>query len=105
MSEEFCEEYGITLILKGHHTVVTSPDLRQQINIIRQDAAYGARQGGSGDVLAGMVAALAARGTDGTHAGSRSRSVCMVKPETERAIRITGEESLTATDILEAIRL
>ena len=100
VSEEFCEEYGITLILKGHHTIVTSPDLRQYINITGN---AGMATGGSGDVLAGMVAALAARGIDETYAAAAA--VRLHGEAGDRAAKITGEESLTATDILEAIRL
>lgn len=56
---EFSEEYGATVILKGHHTIVTSSDAVQYINITGNPGLAG---GGSGDVLAGVTAALAARG-------------------------------------------
>ncbi len=60
VSSNFAEENGVTLILKGHHTIVTSPDGSQYINITGNS---GMATGGSGDVLAGITASLAARCT------------------------------------------
>lgn len=59
VSKEFCEKYGVTLILKGHHTIVTAPDGLQYIN---NTGNSGLAKGGSGDVLAGITAAMSARG-------------------------------------------
>lgn len=59
VSREFAEEYGATVILKGHHTIVTSSDAVQYINNTGNPGLAG---GGSGDVLAGIVSAFAARG-------------------------------------------
>ena len=80
--------------------MVTSPDLRQYIKITGN---AGMATGGSGEVLAGMVAALAARSIDETYAAAAA--VRLHGEAGDRAAKITGEESLTATDILEAIRL
>lgn len=59
VSEAFSKEFCVTLILKGHHTVVTTLQGEQYINI---KGNSGMATGGSGDVLAGIVASLAARG-------------------------------------------
>lgn len=59
VSAELAKKYGVTVILKGHHTVVTGSDGTQYINITGNS---GMATGGSGDVLAGMTAAFAARG-------------------------------------------
>lgn len=59
VSEAYAKEFCVTLILKGHHTVVTSQSGEQYINI---KGNSGMATGGSGDVLAGIVTALAARG-------------------------------------------
>ncbi|MCX7714337.1 MAG: NAD(P)H-hydrate dehydratase [Clostridia bacterium] len=58
-SESFAKDYGLTLILKGAHTIVTAFDGEQYINTTGN---AGMASGGSGDVLAGMIAAFAARG-------------------------------------------
>ena len=58
-AKEFAEENGVTLILKGHHTIVTGQDGEQYINITGNS---GLATGGSGDVLAGTVASLVSRG-------------------------------------------
>lgn len=65
LSKEFAVENGVTLILKGHHTIVTAPDGTQYIN---STGNPGMATGGSGDVLAGMTAAFAACGLDETDA-------------------------------------
>lgn len=67
ISKAFCEKYGVTLILKGHHTVVTAPDGLQYIN---NTGNAGLAKGGSGDVLAGITAAFAARGLEETAAAA-----------------------------------
>ena len=45
-AKEFAEENGVTLILKGHHTIVTGQDGEQYINITGNS---GLATGGSGD--------------------------------------------------------
>ncbi len=55
----FAREWGCTLVLKGHRTVVAAPDGRLWLNT---SGNPGLARGGSGDVLAGMTAALAACG-------------------------------------------
>lgn len=51
----FAKEHGCTLVLKGHATVTASPDGRTWINA---SGNPGMAKGGSGDVLAGMIAGL-----------------------------------------------
>lgn len=51
----FSEKYGVYLVLKGHRTVVAAPDERLAVN---GTGNSGMAKGGSGDVLAGMFAAL-----------------------------------------------
>lgn len=58
---DFAREYGVTLVLKGHYTIVTSADGRQYINNVGNS---GMATAGSGDVLGGVIASLAARMTD-----------------------------------------
>ena len=57
LSSQFAAENGVTLVLKGHHTIVTAPDGTQYINTTGN---AGMATGGSGDVLAGLIAAFGA---------------------------------------------
>ncbi len=55
----FAAQYGVTLVLKGAGTLVASPEGRLYRNATGNP---GMAKGGSGDVLAGMVASFAAQG-------------------------------------------
>ena len=60
-AKAFAKEYGCVTVLKGVNTVTASPE--GQI-IVNTTGNPGLAKGGSGDVLAGMIAALAAQGTE-----------------------------------------
>jgi len=60
-AREFAKEYGVTLVLKGANTVVAAKDGRAFIN---PTGNPGMAKGGSGDILAGMTAALTAQGIE-----------------------------------------
>ncbi|MBQ9413631.1 MAG: NAD(P)H-hydrate dehydratase [Clostridia bacterium] len=55
----FAEEHGVTLVLKGHETIVATPDGEIFWN---PTGCAGMATGGSGDVLAGMIASFLAQG-------------------------------------------
>lgn len=57
----FAAEHGCFLLLKGSRTVIAAPDGRVRITVSGCSALA---KGGSGDVLAGVVGALAAQGYD-----------------------------------------
>ncbi len=95
VAHDFAQENGVTLILKGHHTIVTAEDGTQYINITGNP---GLATGGSGDVLAGMVAALAARGLKGDIAAAVA--VYLHGKSGDIAAENLGEDSLIATDII-----
>lgn len=65
ISKSFCTENGVTLVLKGHRTIVTSPAGIQYINI---SGNCGMATAGSGDVLCGITAAFVARTQNETDA-------------------------------------
>ncbi len=56
---EFAKQQGCVVLLKGKNTVIASPDGRICINTSGSSALA---KGGSGDVLAGVIASLAAQG-------------------------------------------
>jgi len=55
----FADEYGVTLVLKGHRTLVAAPDRPLLEN---PTGNPGMATGGSGDVLAGVIGGLLAQG-------------------------------------------
>lgn len=57
LSKEFSEKYKVTLVLKGNHSIITAPDGFQNVNMTGNS---GMATAGSGDVLAGITAALLA---------------------------------------------
>lgn len=61
---EFAAEYGVTLLLKGSRTIVTSG---KNTAVVCEGGPALAR-GGSGDVLSGIIAAIAARGVPSVRA-------------------------------------
>ncbi|MDR0198110.1 MAG: NAD(P)H-hydrate dehydratase [Oscillospiraceae bacterium] len=58
-AKKFAKEYGVTLVLKGVNTVIAAPDGRVAVN---PTGNAGLAKAGSGDVLAGVIASLAAQG-------------------------------------------
>lgn len=58
MARGFAEKYGITVVLKGSRTIIAD---NNQV-YINMSGNAGMASGGSGDVLAGMITAFAARG-------------------------------------------
>ena len=60
-AQNFVSETGVTLVLKGVDTVIASPDGRVFIN---PTGNPGMARGGSGDILAGMIAGFAAQGLE-----------------------------------------
>lgn len=98
VSKEFSEEYGAVLILKGHHTVVTAPDLVQYINITGNP---GLAKGGSGDVLAGITAALAAKGIEA--AAAAAAAVYIHGAAADKAAETISMESMTAAEVIGCI--
>ncbi len=67
-AKNFSQEYGCITVLKGAGTVVASPDGRLALNTTGNP---GLAKGGSGDVLAGVIASLICQGTN-----SFDASVC-----------------------------
>jgi hydroxyethylthiazole kinase-like uncharacterized protein yjeF len=83
------------IVLKGPDTVVAAPDGRTGVNT---HASPRLATAGSGDVLAGMIAALVARGLDAFDAACAA-----VWLHGDAALR--GSDGMTAEDLVELVRL
>ncbi len=60
-AHDFAVKHGVTVVLKGANTVIANPDKSVYVNI---SGNSGLAKGGSGDVLTGMIASMAAQGID-----------------------------------------
>ena len=95
---EFATEYKVTLILKGHHTIITAPDGDMSVNTTGNS---GMACAGSGDALAGMCTALLARGLNAYEAAV---SAAYLHGEAgDKAAEKLGKDSMCATDIINNI--
>ena len=66
-AKTFAETYGVTVVLKDADTIVASPDGSLFLNTTGN---AGMARGGSGDVLAGIIAAFVCQGLSPEHAAA-----------------------------------
>jgi len=103
IARKFSREHHLTLILKGHRTIVA--DYRGNL-YINKTGNPGMSTAGSGDVLSGMVAAFLGQGLDAYKAAKYA--VYLHGLAGDLAVREKTEISLIASDIIgkipEAIR-
>lgn len=97
---QLCARLKSVIVLKGAHTMVCSPDGRCFFNM---SGNPGMAKGGSGDVLTGLVAGLAARGYDSLSAAILGVWFHGLAGDAAAALR--GMEAMNAEDILENIRI
>ena len=96
-AQRFAREYGCILLLKGHHTVITD-GIESYVN---QTGNPGMAVGGSGDVLAGMIAGLLGQGLSPLNAAAcgawlhgAAGDLCAEK---------MGQYAMLPTDMLEVL--
>lgn len=94
----FAQKHSVLLVLKGHETIITDGS-RLAIN---KTGNPGMATGGSGDILSGMTAALLAQNMMSAFDAVRLAVYLHGSAGDEAAERL-GEESVTATAILDAI--
>ena len=92
---EFARKYNIVLVLKGYGTIVARPDGEFYIN---ETGNAGMASGGTGDVLAGMIAGFVAQGMDLFFAAAAG--VYFHGLAGDVAAKEKGALSLIATDLL-----
>jgi NAD(P)H-hydrate epimerase len=96
-AKDFAQKQGVILVLKGHKTIITDGEL----TAINPTGNPGMATGGSGDVLTGVIAGLLAQGLTPFHAAELG--VCLHGLAGDIAAESLGEESVTATAILNSI--
>ncbi|QRN83849.1 NAD(P)H-hydrate dehydratase [Chloroflexota bacterium] len=98
-AKKYAQDWGVTLVLKGAHTVIALPDGQIFISPV-SDSALGTA--GSGDVLTGILGGLLAQGAQPKEAallGVWLHAFAGIQAHQQ----LGGAESVTALDILEAI--
>lgn len=95
----YAKEHGVTLVLKGAHTVIATPEGQAYVNTTGHP---GMGTGGAGDVLTGMISSLLAQGLNATQAAAFG--VFLHGLAGERAARQRNNPaSILAGDIVEAL--
>ncbi len=96
LASGFAGKHNCCVVLKGHGTVVASPDGRISINTTGNP---GMATGGSGDVLTGILLALAAQGLSSYDAARLGVFVHGLAGDI--AAETLTQTAMTATDIIE----
>ena len=97
-AREASEAAGAIVLLKGDDTLVVAGD-RVAVNA---EASPALATAGTGDVLAGAIAALIARGTE-PFAGACAAALAHARAGVLAADRVGGAESVIATDVIETL--
>ena len=98
IARDFAKQYNCVLLLKGHETIVASPEGKIYIN---KTGNVGMATAGSGDVLTGMIAAFLGQGMSPYEAacyGARLHGAAG-----DRAAKIKSKAGMIATDIIDSI--
>ncbi len=99
IAEQFANQWGQIVVLKGAFTVIAEPNGRTAINPVATSALARA---GSGDVLAGLIGGLRAQGLEGFEA-----AVVGVWVHAQAGLKAASKKKtarcILASDVLEAI--
>lgn len=93
----FAEKYGVTVVLKGAGTIISD----SQNTAVNATGNPGMSRGGSGDVLAGIVASFAAQGYDSFSAAAFATYVHGLAGDV--AAENLGHEAMLARDIVDSL--
>ncbi|GAA3728820.1 NAD(P)H-hydrate dehydratase [Salinicoccus jeotgali] len=94
IAHEFVQKYGVNLILKGHRTVIATPDAL----LVNQNGNDSLAKGGSGDVLTGIIASFLGQGASPLEAMTAAVHLHATAGESA-AIRLS-HYSVTPEDVL-----
>lgn len=98
LAKDFSYNYNVVTVLKGHNTVIASPDGNYYIN---STGNPGMATAGSGDVLSGIIASLLGQGIDVFNAAASGAFLHGIAGDL--ASEDKGEYGLIAGDILNNI--
>ncbi len=99
VARSFANEHQVTVVLKGHRTLIAQPDGTVWVNTTGNP---GMATGGTGDILTGMVAGLIAQNPDRI-ADTVIAAVHLHGLAGDVARESMGEHSMVATDLLTAL--
>ena len=91
---ELARTWGVTVLLKGHRTLIVSPDQLY----LNPTGNPGMATGGSGDVLAGILLALIGQGLDPTRAAAAA--AWLHGAVGDYCAAVWGEYGMTPTDMI-----
>ncbi|MBQ8406928.1 MAG: NAD(P)H-hydrate dehydratase, partial [Clostridia bacterium] len=97
LAEEFAREYSVTVLLKGAVTLITDGER----TALSAQGSAGQAKGGSGDVLSGLIASIAAQGNSLFDSACSAAYLCGFAAKLcEKEL---GEYSFTPTDVIAKI--
>lgn len=95
---DFCKNYGVTLVLKGHRTIVSDSQDNVYLNTTGNP---GMAKGGSGDVLSGMIASFLAQGFSAIDAAVCATYIHGLAGD--RCSKKMSEAAMTPTDLINTL--
>lgn len=98
LARELCAYAGCTLVMKGYHTRVFTPDGRCLVN---QTGGPSLAKGGSGDVLTGLIGGLLARGYSPDDAAALG--VWIHGYAGDRLAALRTEEAFSSRDLVDSL--
>jgi NAD(P)H-hydrate epimerase len=99
IARSFAREHEVIVVLKGHRTLIAQPDGEVWVNTTGNP---GMATGGTGDVLTGMVAGMIAQNPQRV-TEAITAAVHLHGLAGDIACETMGEQSLVATDLIEAL--
>ncbi len=97
-ASKFSSDYGVVLVLKGHRTIIATPDGKLAINSTGNPAMA---SGGMGDTLTGIIAGLLGQGFDAFKAASLG--VYVHGAACDRLFDGVSTRGLLASDMLDEV--
>ncbi|MBO5645994.1 MAG: NAD(P)H-hydrate dehydratase, partial [Clostridia bacterium] len=94
-ARRIAEKLGVILVMKGHRTLTASPE--GQV-ILNTTGNAGMARGGSGDVLAGMISVLCAKGPTAERAAA---AVWLHGRAGDLAAKRRGQTAMLPTDMID----
>lgn len=98
VAQDFAQEYGVVLVLKGHRTIVAGPEGDLYLNTVDSPALATA---GSGDVLSGIIASFLAQGL--APLAAACAGVVLHGAAGQRCAHKIGVRSTVAGDLIDAL--